>query len=443
MIAVRDTIYALSSGGLPSGVAVIRVSGTLVFDICVKMCGEVPETRRAELRMIRSRNNDLIDKGLVLYFEGPNSFTGEDCLEFQVHGGRAVVDKLLSSIAEFKGTRHAEPGEFTRRAFDNGKMDLVEAEGLADLIASETEMQRRLALEQSNGGFSIVYQAWAKRLTFARAMIEAELDFADEGDVPGSVAAQIWSDMACLKTEIETMIDNVAIGEVIRDGLNVVIYGEPNVGKSSLMNKLAGSDIAIVTDIAGTTRDVLKVDVNIGGFLVHLKDTAGVRSTDDKVEAEGIRRALSAVDSADLVLHLIDLSVAQNRSALLVESDKPVIKVGTKADAKIDAVGDHYVDLEVSIHTGAGFDSLVKRIVGDLERRFHSASGMILSRKRHLQHLVSARDALASALGGDDQPLEIRAEHLRRAGDSLGRITGRVDTETLLGVIFSEFCIGK
>ena len=443
MSAHQDTIYALSSGSVPSGVAVVRVSGSGVVEIFERLCGSVPLARRAELKLIRNRNGEEIDSGLVLYFQGPRSFTGEDCVEFQVHGGRAVVDKLMSALSEFEFTRLADAGEFTRRAFNNGKFDLVEVEGLADLVTAETEMQRRLALEQAKGGFAVIFQQWAKRLTFARAMIEAELDFADEGDVPGSVATQIWDDMLALKTEIDSMLRDISLGEIIRDGLNVVIYGAPNAGKSSLMNMLARSDVAIVTEVPGTTRDILKVDVNIGGFLVHLTDTAGIRTTSDIVEIEGIRRARNAVLNADLVLHLVDLSSEMDVAPILVEGRTSVIRIGTKADVKVRGQIDHDVALEISVMMGWGIDSLMKRIIQDLETRLESSSGMILSRKRHYQHLESASEALELALGGENHPLEIRAENLRLAGDSLGRITGRVDTETLLGVIFSEFCIGK
>ena len=443
MVLYQDTIYALSSGAVPSGVAVVRVSGSGVTEICESLCGGLPSARQAELKLIRNRNGEEIDSGLVLHFPGPRSFTGEDCVEFQVHGGRAVVDKLLSALSEFEFTRLADAGEFTRRAFNNGKFDLVEVEGLADLVTAETEMQRRLALEQAKGGFAVIFQQWAKRLTFARAMIEAELDFADEGDVPGSVAAQIWDDILALKTEIDSMLRDISLGEIIRDGLNVVIYGAPNAGKSSLMNMLARSDVAIVTEVPGTTRDILKVDVNIGGFLVHLTDTAGIRTTSDVVEIEGIRRARNAVLKADLVLHLVDLSSEQVVPPVLVDGRTSVIRIGTKADVKVRGQIDHDVALEISVMMGWGIDSLMKRMIQDLETRLEFSSGMILSRKRHYQHLESASEALELALGGESHPLEIRAENLRLAGDSLGRITGRVDTETLLGVIFSEFCIGK
>lgn len=438
-----DTIYALSSGGLPSGVAVVRVSGSQVRLICLDVCGSVPRARQARLLPIRKRNGELIDTGLVIFFESPKSFTGEDCIEFQLHGGRAVVNSVLDTLSGFENTRHAEPGEFTRRAFDAGKLDLVEVEGLADLISSETEMQRRLAIEQSSGGHTAIYMDWARRLLHARAMIEAELDFADEGDVPGSVADQVWADMENLKAEIRRVLDSMPLGQIIRDGLNVVIYGAPNAGKSSLLNALSQREIAIVTPVPGTTRDVLSVDVNIGGYLVHLKDTAGIRTTNDVVEIEGIRRANDALLSADLILHLVDLSVSAGNEDLLVETDLSVMRIGTKRDVRLPTGAGQAVDIEISVKTGEGIDSLMKRISSHIESRLQSCSGSILSRKRHEQHLLSAEAAIAGAIGGVDVPLEIRAEFLRDAGNSIGRITGRVDTEMLLGVIFSEFCIGK
>ncbi|OJU86366.1 MAG: tRNA uridine-5-carboxymethylaminomethyl(34) synthesis GTPase MnmE, partial [Shinella sp. 65-6] len=306
MSSATDTIFALSSGGLPSGVAVIRLSGLQSREVVARMCGTVPAPRHAALRSIRDRNGDVLDEGIVLFFPGPHSFTGEDSAELQIHGGRATVKAVLAALAEFEGMRAAEAGEFSRRAFLNGRMDLVEVEGLADLIAAETEIQRRLAAEQASGGLSRLYDSWAKRLTHARAMIEAELDFADEDDVPGSVASQIWDDMHALQQDILNHLADARVGEIARDGLKVVIAGPANAGKSSLLNYLAKRDIAIVTDIPGTTRDVLHVDLDISGFAVRLYDTAGLRETEDIVEQEGIRRTWLSMAEAHLVLLLSD-----------------------------------------------------------------------------------------------------------------------------------------
>lgn len=439
---VVDTIYALSSGGLPSGVAVIRVSGPQTRLALERLCGLEPVPRRATLRSIRNRNDDVLDEGLVLYFPAPASFTGEDCAELQVHGGRAVVDAILTELSVVPGLRHAEAGEFSRRAFHNGKLDLVEIEGLADLIAAETEMQRRLAQEHSSGHLSALYQGWARRLVHARAMIEAELDFADEADVPGSVAEPIWADMQALRGAIDEHLGGAGTAEIIRDGLKIVIAGEPNAGKSSLLNHLARRDVAIVTDIAGTTRDVLSVDLSLAGFSVRLFDTAGLRLTDDVVEKEGVRRAYMTLGQADVILLLADApgGFPEMKGP---NAAKPVIRVGTKIDRSAVLWDKADADVLISTTTGAGIDRLIEQ----LKRHLPDVSGNTVlslpSRKRHVNCLQQARDAIDMSLAQSNRGLDIQAEYLRQAGDALGRITGRVDAEDLLDVIFSEFCIGK
>lgn len=437
-----DTIYALSSGALPAGVAVIRISGPRTIDVIRSLCGAVPEPRVASLKPIRSRNGFTIDSGLLIYFRGPASFTGEDCAELQVHGSRAVVQMLLHELSGFDGLRHAEAGEFSRRAFQNGKMDLVEIEGLSDLIVAETEMQRRLALEHSEGGQSKVYDSWAKRLIHARAMIEAELDFADEEDVPGSVSERIWSDMERLRDELDAHIAQAPIGEIIRDGLKIVIAGEPNAGKSSLLNALAKRDIAIVTEIAGTTRDVLSVDLSLAGFSVKLFDTAGLRETDETVEREGIRRARDVISRADLVLLLSETKTGFDTLQELDLTEIPVLKVATKSDRE-DGDGFVGADVAISTRTGAGMDQLLRVIASYLPDLSGVTALSIPSRRRHVDALRQASIALSDSLTLDQHGLDIRAELLRVAGDAIGRITGRVDVENLLDVIFSEFCIGK
>ena len=439
---VADTIYALSSGGLPSGVAVIRISGPHTRPAVERLCGFVPAPRQALLRSIRNRNNDVLDQGLVLYFAAPASFTGEDCAEFQIHGGRAVVDAVLSELSTIPGLKHAEAGEFSRRAFHNGKLDLVEIEGLSDLIAAETEMQRRLAQEHSSGHLSALYHGWARRLTHARAMIEAELDFADEDDVPGSVAASIWVDMRALRVEIDAHLAGAGTAEIIRDGLKIVIAGEPNAGKSSLLNCLARRDVAIVTDIAGTTRDVLSVDLSLAGFSARLFDTAGLRPTDDLVEKEGVRRAYVTLEQADLVLLLADApggfpELAEPHAA------KPVIRIGTKIDRGTVLWDKAAADVLISTKTGAGIDRLIEQLKSHLPDLSGQTALSLPSRKRHVDCLKQARDAIDLSLAQSNSGLDIQAEYLRQAGDALGRITGRVDVEDLLDVIFSEFCIGK
>lgn len=437
----EDTIFALSSGGLPSGVAVVRVSGNQALHVASVLSGPLPSPRRATLRTIRSRNNQTIDKGLVLTFPVPGSFTGEDCVEFHLHGGRAVVQRFLSELGQIEGLRQAEAGEFSRRAFENGKADLVEMEGLADLISAETEMQRRLAMEQSFGERSGLYNGWADRLTRGRALIEAELDFADEDDIPGSVSDLIWNDMNALVLDMRKHLAGTTQGEIIRNGLKVVIAGPPNAGKSSLMNALVGRDLAIVTDIAGTTRDVLHADLDIGGYLVRLYDTAGLRETNEQVEREGIRRALEASRSADLVLHIEEIGKASDMS--IATGDVKTIRIGNKLDkySTSDAIRDY--DLCISTKENVGLEDLRLMLIADLEA-LNAGSGLSLPvRARQIGHLSAALKHLEDAVAYDQLELALRSEFLRSAAHELGKVTGRVDVEQLLDVIFSEFCVGK
>jgi tRNA modification GTPase len=431
--ALNDTIYANSSGALPAGVAVIRISGTLAFEAARVLAGDLPIGRKAVLRTIRSRNGSIIDQALVLVFPSPNSFTGEDCVEIHVHGSRAVVSAVYRELDAI-GLRLAEAGEFSRRAFENGKLDLVEVEGLADLIAAETEMQRRLAVEQGFGGQSALYMEWAERLTHARALIEAELDFADEDDVPGSVSDRVWAEVADLHLEIGKHIASAKAGEIIRDGYKVVIAGPPNAGKSSLLNALAKRDVAIVTEIAGTTRDILHVDVDMDGYLVRFFDTAGLRESEDRVEQEGVRRARIAIEQADLVLQLEEID--SDSKQILDRVTSEILRVGTKADIhRASAV----YDLNISSETGDGLDELRAMILEKLRATW--SGSLVPNRQRHLQYLKEASNFIEEALNGRE--LDLRAESLRAAASSLGRITGRVDVEELLDVIFSQFCIGK
>ncbi|PXA90203.1 tRNA uridine-5-carboxymethylaminomethyl(34) synthesis GTPase MnmE [Caulobacter sp. D4A] len=429
-----DTIFALSSGALPAGVAVLRLSGSRAFQAAVGLAGELPADRKAGLRTIRNRNGLIIDQGLVLTFPGPGSFTGEDCVEIHLHGSRAVVSAVCQELETIEGLRLAEAGEFSRRAFENGKLDLVEVEGLADLIAAETEMQRRLAVEQGFGGQSALYMSWAERLTRARALIEAELDFADEDDVPGSVSDRVWAEVADLYLQIEEHIASSKAGEIIRDGYKVVIAGPPNAGKSSLLNALAKRDVAIVTEIAGTTRDLLHVDIDMEGYLVRFFDTAGLRESEDRVEQEGVRRAKIAMDQADLVLQLEEID--SDTKHIFADVKAEVVRVGTKVD--IHGVSAQH-DLTISSQTGDGLEELRSLVLQKLRETW--SGSLVPNRRRHLQYLKEASHFIAEALNGRE--LDLRAESLRAAASSLGRITGRVDVEQLLDVIFSQFCIGK
>lgn len=432
-----DTIFALSTGGLPSGVAVIRISGQHVAPALESLVGGVPAPRQAVLRHIFDAPGAPIDRGLVLFFQGPASFTGEDCAELHLHGGRSVVAATLAALAALPGLRAAEAGEFTRRAFINGKIDLTGAEALADLIAAETETQRRMALSNAEGGQAQLYSNWRQRLLHARAMIEAELDFADEGDVPGSVSGTVWADMAALAKEISNHIDGYRAAEIVRDGFRVVLVGAPNAGKSSLLNALARRDVAIVTDVPGTTRDLVEVALDLNGMKVLVTDTAGIRQTRDVVERIGVDRALEAAARADLVVQLTDPAgeVAQGPR----DWDAPTIRVWTKADK--GGAPEHEGQV-ISALTGIGMAELIAEIATRARDAAAPAGGTVPSRLRQVELLRACRSHIEATLR-DCNGLELRAEELRLAGDSVGRITGAIDVEDLLGVIFSEFCIGK
>ncbi|MEP4770082.1 MAG: tRNA uridine-5-carboxymethylaminomethyl(34) synthesis GTPase MnmE [Roseibium sp.] len=449
---MADTIYALSSGAVPSGVAVIRISGSRTRDVVTALCGKVPDPRKAMLsKLIDPDTGDVLDEALVLYFAGPASFTGEDVAEFQCHGGRAVVQAMLRVLGSFDGCRPADPGEFTRRAFDRGRMDLTEVEGLADLIAAETESQRKQAVRQMGGALGKLYEDWRKRLIHMRAMIEADFDFADEEDIPGSVADQVWGEASELHREIADHLDKSKSGERLRSGLQVVLMGAPNAGKSSLLNSIAGRDVAIVTEEAGTTRDVIEVHLDLGGYPVTLVDTAGLRETDGIVEREGIRRAEAKGRVADLILWAVEPEGARSddpQSGLPedMRQDVPVWTVRTKADLetlpKQDSSGT-IKEIPASTKTGDGMMALFDGLMRFAEETISLSEAPLATRERHRHYLNDCLEGLRQAVAADHLPAELRAEDLRRAADALGRITGRIDVEDLLDVIFRDFCVGK
>jgi tRNA modification GTPase len=440
---MRDTIFALSSGAPPSGVAVIRISGPEVRFGLETIIGLVPNPRVAKLATLRDGSGLLLDHGLVLYFPGPASFTGEDVAELQIHGGRASVAAIIDSLSKLPGYRLAEPGEYTKRAFENGRMDLTAVEGLSDLIRAETEAQRRQALGQADGALRQLYEDWARRITHARAMVEAELDFSDEEDIPGSVSDKIWPEMEILASEVASHLAGAKAGEIVRDGFRIALIGSPNAGKSSLLNALTQRDAAIVSDVAGTTRDIVEVRLDISGQLVLLQDTAGIRDSDDGIEQEGIRRSKEAADSANLVLELRDARLLEDSRDIMPLSDKSLV-VWTKSDLVSRSLPPIPAgDLLVSNVTGFGIDGLLVRICQEIRDRHIGAGDVLPTRTRHKQYLTRCLRELAEATGGIAAPTELRTEYLRNAANALGRITGTVDVEDLLGVIFSEFCVGK
>ena len=401
--------------------------------------------RHAAFRTIRHPvTGEAIDRSVVIYFEAASSETGEDVAELQVHGGRAVVSAVLEALGSMPGCQPAEAGEFARRAFENGKIDLAEVEGLADLVDAETEGQRRQALAQSSGALSQLYDGWRANLIEISGLVEAAIDFSDEGDVSAKAFDLARSKAVPLAQAIAAHLDDGHRGEILREGFRVALLGPPNAGKSSLLNALARRDAAIVSGEAGTTRDVIEVRLDLAGLPVIVSDTAGIREAKGAIEQEGIRRSLAAGKAADLVIWLS--TIGQPSDLPHEISRETALKVGSKADLAVGAASSEHNsvnDLQVSAKTGAGLDVLVGRIAQFAAERLAKVSGPPLTRERHRHSLRDAQGGLEAFLRGSDEALELRAEDLRKAIHGLGRITGRVDVEDILGEIFSRFCIGK
>jgi len=435
-MTLRDqTIFALSSGVLPSAIAVVRVSGPRAGQAVTTLAGRLPPPRTAYLTALRDGAGAVIDQGLVLWFPAPNSATGEDVAEFHIHGGRAVVAAVFAALLRVEGLRPAEPGEFTRRAFENGKLDLTEAEGIDDLIHADTDRQRRQALRQLQGLLGHRAEDWRRQVIEAAALIEAGIDFSDEGDVPDDLTAPARARIEVLRDDIAAALVASARSERLRDGLTVAIAGPPNAGKSTLLNALARREAAIVSPYAGTTRDVIEVQFDLDGYPVTLLDTAGIRDTADPVEREGVRRARARAAEADLVLWVCE---AQDRSGPQ-EPDwqAPVWVVRNKID--LDAA-DAEAAFAISAARGDGIADLLAAVAGFASDYFGGDNALI-SRARHRALLEETVAALDRALA-EPEP-ELVAEHLRVAAQCLGRITARIDVEDVLDVIFRDFCIGK
>ncbi|MGX1307958.1 tRNA modification GTPase [Amorphus suaedae] len=441
MTGPADTIVALSSGALPAGIAVVRASGPAALTLAAAVAGSCTPDRRVRLATFRDPiTGEAIDRGLLLVFAGPDTVTGEDLVEFHCHGGPAVVRALIRALVDAEGVRLAEAGEFTRRGFLSGKLDLSAIEGLADLLAAETESQRKQALKHSIGFISGEVEAWRSRLLRALAMLESSLDFADEDDVPDDADVAALADVRAMADEIAAELGRGDRGERLRRGLEVAIVGPPNAGKSSLLNALARRDVAIVTSVPGTTRDVLEVDLDLGGYPVRLLDTAGLRETEDPVEAEGIRRAHDRAASADVLLLLVppgETRVSRETFA----SHRSVLRVATKADLA-DGAARTDADVAASVVTPGGLAELIARLETLARDTLAGGEDMLVTRERHRTALTDAESELRWSLA-PDMPTEARAEHLRRAAVAFGRLTGRIDADEVLGAIFSTFCIGK
>ena len=437
-----DTIVALSSGSVPSGVAIIRLSGPESGRVLEQMLGALPVPRHLKLADIKL-GGDILDRGLVAWMPGPNSFTGEDCAELQVHGSPAVVRAIIRALASQQGIRLAEAGEFTRRAFENGKLDLVEAQGLGDLIEAETENQRALAFARMEGGLTRQVEGWRERLLDLRAEIEAQLDFSDEGDV-GVLPEAFASDVAALRRDIDAVLTTRGQGMIARSGFRVVLAGPPNAGKSSLLNALSRSDVAIVSDEAGTTRDLKEVPLDIKGQLVLLIDSAGIRETSSKAEAIGVERARQALVGAHQVLWLqapdVPAMPAPSFPELASEPWRipPIAIVGTKSD--LGSVTD--ADMSVSASTGLGIEELLEWLYEASGASKVQPSQLLVSHEQDREALATAATALQRVSDRLHDP-ELAAEELRIASHALERLLGRMDAEAVLDRLFSAFCIGK
>lgn len=442
---LADTIVALATAPGRAGVAVIRLSGPAAGPALESLTGRRPPPRRAaRARFIDPESGTVLDDGLALWFPGPGSFTGEDVAELHGHGGRAVVESLLDVLCRMPGLRLAEPGEFTRRAFEHGKMDLTQAEGLADLINAETEAQARQALRQMDGALARLYEGWRGVLVPLLAHVEAYIDFPDE-DLPDSLGEDLHGRVRDLVSQIRAHLDDGHRGERVRDGLSIAVIGPPNAGKSSLVNAIAKRDAAIVSATAGTTRDVVEVHLDLGGYPAVLADTAGLRDAADAIEEEGIRRALARAEAADLRVAVFDgeqWPAVDATTAGLID-DRTLVVVN-----KIDRCAEPgpfpiagQEGMPISVRTGEGMDVLLFALEAEVRARLETRGAPALTRRRHRAALEECAEALARALSAPG--IDLVAEDLRLATRALGRITGRVDVEDLLDIIFRDFCIGK
>src|SRR6476660_3346987 len=441
----EQTIFALSSGRPPSAISIVPLSGPQTGAALTSLAGQIPMPRKAARALLRDAHRQPIDDAVVLWFPGPASATGEDVAEFHVHGGRAVLASLFAALSGFENARPAEPGEFTRRGFENGKLDLTEAEGLDDLIHADTDRQRRQALRQLKGVLGDRARDWRVQIIEASALIEAGIDFSDEGDVPAELIAPALAKSTVLLAEIQEVLAAQGRSERLRDGLVVAIAGPPNVGKSTLINQLARREVAIVSPHAGTTRDIIEVHLDLDGYPVTVIDTAGIRESEDPVEQEGVRRARARAGEADLVLWLTDAF----NERIAHEGTTPVWLVRNKIDldgaeaGALNRRGRPLAEYRISGCRGDGIPELIAGLVAFAQEYFGSGEGGLISRERQRKLLEQTATSLRCSIGVIGQGDELAAEDLRADAHSLGRLLGRVDVEDILDVVFREFCIGK
>ena len=442
------TIYALSSGPGISGIAVVRISGEDTSKAIELMTGKgVPKPRVATLRKINKINtSELIDEGLILWFPGPESYTGEDMAEIQVHGSKAVIDALHSNISKIKNCRLAEPGEFTKLAFQNGKINLLKAESIADLISAETEIQRKQAIKIMNGKSADQFNFLREKLLKMLSHVEAKIDFPDE-DLPNDILKEIKKSSDEVLTNIKKILDDQKVGERIREGFKIAILGPTNAGKSSLLNHLSNRDVAIVSEIAGTTRDVIETHLNIDGYPVIVSDTAGIRESKNEIEKKGIKLSLNRAEEADLKLVVVDAKNLDFNEVLKGLLDENAILVINKSDlleGDIDPEIKKLNHVLISIKENLNIDELISKIKNNLKNKFITSDDILITRERHRQHLEQCLEHLNNFNKKNEvEDFDKAAEDLRLATRHLGMIVGKVDVEEILGSIFNDFCIGK
>jgi tRNA modification GTPase len=442
------TIYALSTGPGISGVAIIRISGEQSSKIIENLTGKkVPQPRVATLRKINKINtSELIDEGIILWFPGPESYTGEDMVEIQIHGSKAVIDALHSSISQIENCRLAEPGEFTKLAFQNGKINLLKAESIADLISSETEIQRKQAIKIMNGKSADQFNLLREKLLKNLSHVEAKIDFPDE-DLPTNISDEIKNSSNEVIKKIEKILNDQKVGERIREGFKIAILGPTNAGKSSLLNHLSNRDVAIVSEIAGTTRDVIETHLNIDGYPVIVSDTAGIRDSKNDIEKKGIKLSLNRAEEADLKLVVVDAKKLDFTDVLKGLLDQNAILVINKSDLLKEDIDPEIKKLDhvlISIKENLNIDELISKIKNNLKNKFITSDDILITRERHRQHLQQCLEHLKNFnKKNEDEDFDKAAEDLRLATRHLGMIVGKVDVEEILGSIFNDFCIGK
>ena len=441
------TIYALSSGPGVSGISVIRISGPESKNVISKITqGDFPNPRVATLKKVNNiNNNELIDEGIILWFPGPESYTGEDMAEIQVHGSHAVIEAILNSISQMKNCRLAEPGEFTKLAFLNGKINLLKAESIGDLIAAETEIQRKQAIKIMSGKSFEKYNSWRKDLLKILSNIEAKIDFPDE-DLPKGILENIKNNSKKIKLEIQKKLDDRKVGERIREGYKIAIIGPTNAGKSTLLNYLSKRDVAIVSEIAGTTRDVIETHLNIDGLPIIISDTAGIRESKNEIEKKGIKLALKKAEDADLNIILIEPKSLDFKGFLTNLVSEKSILIINKLDLGIDRVDEFkkYNPIYISLKNETNLDKLIIAIKNKLKNQFINSEDILITRERNRQHLEQCINHLEKFENKkNDDDFDKAAEDIRLATRHLGMIVGKVDVEEILGSIFNDFCIGK